>query len=396
MRVLVLGASRYYTRSILRLQAEGHVVAAIDRDAGAPGLDVADYSAVCDIVDVAGTERVAIEFGPDVILPLNDFGVPTAAKVSERLGLPSISVTAAMAATNKERMRDIWSASGLPCPRYIVEEDRELLRSAILTMDLPVIIKPAHGIGGGSRGVVVIHHESEIDEAITISQAHYDDKATIVEQFLPGDSEHSAEFVLVSGEPVLVAIGDKEKSPLPFRVDKSVIYPTALTATEVDGFMKIALGAITSLGIDRGTVHLEFSRTKDSFVLFELGARCGGGSTPEPIVRFLTGIDLINEQVKSIAGIRSEIHRNQLERACVYRFLTPAPGRVNGIHGWTEIVGNPAVLDAHLDLSIGDTIQSVTSGPDRTGFIVVAGETRGAALSAANTLESRLTIVYEN
>lgn len=396
MRVLVLGASRYYTRSIWRLQAEGHVVAAIDRDARAPGLDVADYSAVCDIVDVTGTEKVAIGFEPNVILPLNDFGVPTAAKVSEKLGLPSISVSAAMAATNKELMRDIWSSSGLPCPRYVVEEDRDMLRSAILAMDLPVIIKPAHGIGGGSRGVVVIRHESEIDDAITISQAHYDDKATIVEEFIPGNSEHSSEFVLVSGQPVLVAIGDKEKSPLPFRVDKSVIYPTALTTEEVDEFMNIAHRAITSLGIDRGTVHLEFSKTMDSFVLFELGARCGGGSTPEPIVRFLTGIDLINEQVKSIAGIRSEIQLQQWKRGCVYRFLTPTPGRVNGIHGWPEIVGDPAVLDAHLDLSIGDTIHSVQNGSDRTGFIVVTGETRDSALSAANALESRLAITYEN
>ncbi len=396
MRVLVLGASRYYARSIARLRDEGFGTIAVDKDPTAPGLTCADDFAVCDIVNVQGVTEVALKYKPDVVLPLNDFGVPTAALVSRNLGLPSISVDAADAATNKEKMRRIWSSHGLPCPHYRVERDRDRIRRAVREIGLPVILKPAHGIGGGSRGVVVVREMRDLDEAIEVSQSYYEDKATIVEQFIPGISEHSAEFVVVDGEPRLITVGDKQKTPLPYRVDKSVIYPSSLPASAMEQIQSIGSKSITSLGIDRGTAHLEFSWNGESLTLFELGARCGGGATPEPIVRYLTGIDLIVEQVKSLAGLSPIVASAAEDRACVYRFLTPEPGVVTSVSGWHEIMNDSRVLDAHLGLEVGAHIRPVRTGIDRVGFLVVGGKLRNETLALTDQLESRLRVSYED
>jgi cysteine synthase A len=366
----------------------------VDRNPTAQGLAEADESLVCDIIDDSAIAEAASKRAADIILPLNDFGVPTAARVSASLKLPSISIEASHAATNKEKMREIWSREGLPCPKYRVERAIVRIASAIEEIGLPVILKPAHGIGGGSRGVVVVTEKSQMLRAIEISQCHYDDKTTIIEQFVPGVSEHSSEFLVVDGEPKLIAIGDKQKTPLPFRVDTSVIYPTTLSVEQRQQVQEIGSQAIKSLGIDRGTVHLEFSWSDGSLMLFELGARSGGGATSEPIVRYLTGISLIVEQAKSIANLPTNTVRNVEERSCVYRFLTPKPGRLKSIDGWNEISRNPAVLDAYLGVNVGDEVPPLQIGTDRVGFFVAAGSRREEVLDLANTLERQLTFSY--
>jgi len=394
VRVLVLGASRYYAKSIARLRSEGFYTIAVDRNPAALGQVEADEFQACDIIDDAAIVEVAFKSKVDLILPLNDYGVPTAARASEKLGLPSISTIASDAATNKEIMRKMWSSRGLPCPMFRIESDLESIVTAIDEIGLPVILKPAHGIGGGSRGVVVVTRRAEIPDAIEECQAYYDDKSILVEQFIPGLSEHSAEFLVTAGQSKLIVVGDKQKTALPYRVDKSVIYPTSLNHEQRRQVQEIGSRAIEALGIDRGTAHLEFSWTGNSLMLFELGARCGGGATPEPIVRYLTGVNLIAEQAKAIANLPSCPVPSAERRSCVYRFLTPAAGEVKSIRGWNEILKNPTVLDAHLEVRVGDIVRPVRCGGDRAGYLVVAGTTREDALAKADELEKQLEIEY--
>ncbi len=53
----------------------------------------------------------------------------------------------------------------------------------------------------------------------------FDQKATLIEEFIDGRHEHSAEVLVHEGVPYVIAISDKIKTPLPYRVDKAILIP---------------------------------------------------------------------------------------------------------------------------------------------------------------------------
>jgi biotin carboxylase len=395
-KIMILGASRYYSRSIEATRDAGYYVIAVDRSPDSIGFQNANQSLVCDIVNKVEILRLAQQYSIDAIIPVNDYGVPTAAYVSEKMGLLGVSIETAELATNKELMRKKWLSEGIGCPKFFVADDYEQLLEGISHVGLPCILKPAHGIGGASRGIIVIREPEEIEQAIKFSQGFYQDQVTLIESFVEAVFEHSVEVLIYNGVPHIIAVSDKKKSPLPYRVDKNVIYPTAVKGDSLADLKKNVREAITALGIEHGAAHVELASTKDGFVLFELGARCGGGGTPEPIVPYVSGIQEFVETVRILAGDRPHQLTPVISRGCDYRFLMPPKGLVRSVNGLDAILGLEKILDAELFTKSGSIIPEVTVGTDRSGFIIAGGETREDALKLGEYAESLIQIEYES
>lgn len=393
--VLILGASRYYLRSIEATRRAGYRVLAVDRNPQSEGFAAADFSAPCDIVDKAGVLALAKQYNIAGIVPVNDYGVPTAAYVSGMLGLPGISEETAFLASDKDAMRRRWIEKGIPCPQVECAETAEAITAAAHRIGFPCILKPAHGIGGASRGVVVVQRAEELPAAIVFAQQFYADKATLIETFVQAEVEHSAEVLVCNGVPHVIAISDKIKTPLPYRVDKNVIYPTRITGDRLDQLKKVIADSVLALGITSGAAHVELATTPTGFILFELGARCGGGGTPEPIVPYVTGVQEFVELVRICCGDEPVNISPVQQRGCNYHFITLAPGTVKRVTGMDEILNHPDVLDAELFAKPGTTVVPVTVGTERSGFIIVGGETAEAALKTGYALEQKLTVTYE-
>jgi biotin carboxylase len=392
--VLILGASRYYLRSIEAARAAGYRVIAVDRNPDSPGFSGADDFAVCDIVDKQGVLALAKQFNANGIVPVNDYGVPTAAYVASQLGLPGISERTAFLSSDKAAMREKWLADGVPCPVVREGQSESELRLAIEEVGFPCILKPAHGIGGASRGVIVVKNQEEVTEAIRFSQSFYADKSTLVESFIEAEVEHSAEVLVYNGIVHVIAISDKVKTPLPFRVDKNVLYPTSISGDKLHRLKETIQKAVLSLGITQGAAHVELATAANGFVLFELGARCGGGGTPEPIVPYVSGVSEFTDLVRICCGDRPLIEMNSTLRGCNYHFIVLKPGVVAHVAGWDAITSDPDVLDAELFVKPGSVIEEVKTGLQRSGFIIVGGSDRDAAYRKGLELESRLQITY--
>lgn len=392
--VLVLGASRYYARSISAARRAGYRVVAVDRDASAAGFAAADVGAVADIVDVAAVRVVAERERADAVVPVNDYGVPTAAAVAAALGLPGISPEAAHLATDKAAMRERWAAAGVPGPRVAVARTREEFAAAVDAIGLPVILKPAHGIGGASRGVVVVRSPDELDAAITFAQSFYTDPTTLVERFIEAEVEHSVEVLVHDGVPHVLAIADKVKSPLPWRVDRTVLYPTALDDARRARVATTACRAVEALGLTVGAAHVELATTRDGCELFELGARCGGGGTPEPIMPWVTGVEAFVEQVRLLAGDAPSALAPRVSRGAAYHFLMPAPGLVASVQGLAEVQAMPGILDAEVFVGAGQRIEEASVGTRRAGFVIASADTREAAHALALQAEAHLVFRY--
>jgi len=393
-RVLILGAARYYSACIEAAREAGFFVVGIDRNEKAYAAHLCDVFEPVDIVDKAAVLELAKRYQVHGVIPINDYGVPTASYVSQQMGLNGIDSQVAEVSTNKELMREAWIEKGISCPKVAVATERKEFLEAIKFVGFPCIFKPAHGIGGASRGVVVVKSMEEMDDAITFTQSFYSDKATLVESFIEADIEHSAEVLVYQGEAYVAAIGDKVKTPLPYRVDKNVIYPTALDAMAESDLSEAIKEAVLALGIDNGMAHIEVASTKTGPVFFELGARCGGGGTANPIVKFATGIDIFVEFVRISCGIPPISTKPKKRLACNYHFITPTPGKVIAVNGLDAMV-HPDVLDFELFTKPGDEIKEVKVGTDRSGFIIVGGQNRVTVLERGYELERQLNFRYE-
>ena len=392
---MILGASRYYARSIRKARAIGYRVIAVDRDANAEGFKDADQHAAVDIIDRDGVLRVARDAGIDAIVPLNDFGVETAAHVADHLGLIGIMPAAAARATRKTLMRAAWDEAGLPQARWRTATTvAEALAGADAIDRWPLIVKPADSHGGASRGVSVAADRAALREAVAFAQSAYSDPEIIIEEWLDG-IEHSVETITWRGETHVLAVSDKVKTPLPYRVDKSVDYPTALSGSALSELHELVKTSVRALGITVGAAHVEACTTAAGPKLFELGARCGGGGTPDPIVPQVSGIDMLGEVVRVHAGDAPLNLMPTAEHGCSYRFLTPAPGRLRAVAGVEEVARWQGVLDCAVTVTPGQEIRRVRVGADRAGFVIAAGPSRADAVALADRAEQTIRFDIE-
>ena len=393
-KVLVLGASRYQSRTIETLKGYGYRVAAIDKNPSAEGFRCADESAAIDITDEEGARTFAEQRGVDGVLAVSDFGVRTAAYVSEKLGLPGLARETAALLTDKALMRERWSRDGVPVPRFFVAESLEEAYDRLHSLRFPVIVKPADSRGGGSRGVKVVFAAGELQDAFKSAQSFYSDKRVVIEECVTG-TEHSVEAVVTNGIVHIVAISEKEKTPYPYRVDKRVIYPAALSDKDSRDLRDTVQAAVGSVGIQDGVAHVELALTSDGPVLFEIGGRCGGGATPQ-IVESYTGVEYLRAAVRLVVGepIRQADLEPRFEKGAVYHFFIFPPGRVKEIRRSPELARRREIEDLEIFVGPGDDLREVATGPGRHGFAVIVADTRASALEVSLELDSEVTPVY--
>ena len=98
MRVLILGAGIFHSKSIVDIKDAGFEVIVLDGNPTAPALKIADHSEVCDITNKSVVYELAKKWKVDGIVPLNDFGTRSAFYASQK-------VTAHL---SKLPHRDLW------------------------------------------------------------------------------------------------------------------------------------------------------------------------------------------------------------------------------------------------------------------------------------------------
>ena len=108
----------------------------------------------------------------------------------ELLGIPytGSGVLASAIAIDKVMTKRVWSAEGLPTPRYVVlasgaRTERARVRSVPDELGLPLVVKPPHE--GSSIGVTKVLGYSQMQDAVALA-ARYDAEV-LCEEFIEGD-----------------------------------------------------------------------------------------------------------------------------------------------------------------------------------------------------------------
>ena len=392
-RILILGGGRYNVPSIRAAGESGFFTLVADRNADAPGLKTADQPLAVDLNDcetlIDATGRLG---GIDGVVAMAEVGVRAAAKISARLGLPSISEQAAANATSKAAMRLCWRSLPEYSTEFEVVATLEEAESAAAKIGFPLIFKPDRSFGG-SRGVSRVNSLAEVAPAFAAAQSGgLTDSPVVIEPCLEG-TEHSAEVLVWQGKTSVLCIGQKVKSLQPYRVDVSVQYPAQLSAAQRQIVTDMCHRAVTALGLSQGVAHVEFAYTDKGPVLFEVGARCGGGHTPR-IADHVSGVNEFVEACRMASGIAPSQFTPLANRGADYRFLVFPPGIVENIHIPEILASDKSILDVGITVQPGSTIGPLHSTSDRAGFLVATGENLDEAVACADRGCRQISIRY--
>jgi acetyl-CoA carboxylase biotin carboxylase subunit len=295
---------------------------------------------------------------------------------------------AILAMGDKIRARNRMADAGVPVAPGTREPvaDLDAAIAAAREIGYPVMVKAAAGGGGIGMGVAADDDalQAAFETARSRAERFFGSPAILLERFVVG-ARHVEIQVIGLGNGRVVALGDRDCSTQ--RRHQKVAEETPSPGVDEPLRRRMMAGAVTAgeaVGYrNAGTVECLVDPASQEYVFLEMNTRL---QVEHPVTELVTGIDLVEEQLRVAAGdepatdftdVRREGHAVELR---VYaedpkRFL-PAPGT---IEVWEEPAGEGVRVDAGY--AAGDTVtpyydpllaKLCTWGPDRPSAIARA------------------------
>lgn len=378
-KLLIIGASILQLPAIKRAKELGYYVGVIDYNPDAIGISFADEYFNVSTIDIEGVAKTAEEFCPDGIMTLaTDMPMRSIAVACERLGLPGISLDTAIKSTDKGEMIKAFEANGVEHPWYFILSNPDEFEKVIDKIAFPCISKPTDN--SGSRGVMLIHNEDELKEAIAYSSENGRSGGVIIEEYLRG-SEVSVEIIVLDGTPHVLNVTDKLTTGAPHFVEMGHSQPSRLGAENVEKICDLAYRAVKAVGIQNGPAHVEIMLTENGPKVIELGARMGGDCITTHLVPLSTGVDMIEATIRLACGEKPDIAK-KFDRGGAIRYFDTPCGTIHSIEGIDKAKKIPGVREISFVKQIGDTVGEIGSSTDRVGFVIAQGKTAEDAVAA--------------
>lgn len=386
-RLMIIGASVLQLPAILKAKEMGFYVGVADFNPQAVGRSYADEFFDASTMDEDEVLEAALKFKPDGIMTLaTDMPMRGVARVSERLGLHSISYDTAIKATDKFQMIKAFKANGVASPWYFTVDSKEELKGIEPKLLFPCIMKPTDN--AGSHGVVLAHDFEELVQSYDYTHASARSGKVIIEEYLQGD-EVSVEVMVVDGKVNILQITDKLTTGAPHFVELGHSQPSRHPFETQKAIKELATKACLSVGIDRGPAHVEMMVTKHGPVMIELGARMGGDNITTALVPLSTGIDMVKGTIDVAMGNNPDIEP-KLHCASAIRYIVAPEGVIQSITGVEEAKQLPGVKDVIMTKSVGEKSTPIQCSNDRIGSVIVQSST---AEEAVNICEKALKLI---
>ncbi len=370
-KLLILGASVLQLPAIQKAKGMGLCVAVADINPEAIGVSYADAFYKASTIDIDAICMVAEDFRPDGIMTLaTDMPMRSIAAACTKLGLPGISMDTAIKSTDKGEMIKAFKEHNVESPWFYLIETKKEFESIRHKIEYPCILKPTDN--SGSRGVVLVHSEEELDEAYKYGSEQSRHGVVIIEEYMTGP-EVSVEVMVVDHVPHVLAVTDKLTTGAPNFVEMGHNQPSMLPLSDVAKIKDLACRAVKSVGINCGPAHVEIKLTPTGPKMVELGARMGGDCITTHLVPLSTGIDMVKATIEVSLGHEPDI-KQTINKGSAIRFFNAPLGVIKAINGVEEAENIEGVKEITFTKNVGDEITAIHSSLDRCGFVVAQAE----------------------
>ncbi|MCX6251920.1 MAG: acetyl-CoA carboxylase biotin carboxylase subunit [Bacteroidetes bacterium] len=248
--------------------------------------------------------EVALSTGCDAIHPGYGFLAenPLFPDACEEAGIIFIGPTGKVMRTmgNKISAREFVKNTGVPITSGVTGKKEELL-DAGKRIGLPVLLKAA--AGGGGKGMRIVHHENELEEAIESTarqaKAYFGDETVYIEKYL--ENPRHIEFQILGDHHGNVIHLFERECSIQRRYQKIIEESPSPTLTPE---IRAGMGAASvKIGKEIGYTNagtIEFLVDKDlNFYFLEMNTRI---QVEHPVTELVTGIDMVEEQIRIAEG----------------------------------------------------------------------------------------------
>lgn len=388
-KLLIIGASILQLPAIKKAKELGHYVAVADFNPNAIGIPYADKFYNASTIDIDAICEVAKDFQPDGIMTLaTDMPMRSIAAATSLLRLPGISMDTAIKSTDKGEMIKAFKEHGVESPWFYIIENETQLQEVIPQIEYPCILKPTDN--AGSRGVMLVNSESELQEAYRYSVSQSRGGWVILEEYMTGP-EVSVEVMVVDGEPHVLQVTDKLTTGAPYFVEMGHNQPSMLPTEDVARIKDLACRAVKSVGINCGPSHVEIKLTPNGPKMVELGARMGGDCITTHLVPLSTGVDMIKATIDISLGLSPDITPT-LQKGSAIRFLDAKCGVISNIEGVKDAKCIEGIYEVSLTKNIGDEVTDIHSSLDRCGFVIAQCNSASEAIEVCEKSKKLIII----
>lgn len=238
-------------------------------------------------------------------------------KLAADMGLIGLPYDKAKLCKNKFLFREMCKQYGIPTPKYSYVRSPEDLQKVKDTFQFPVVAKPAWG--DSSSYVVKVDAIEELEPTIeyirtnNVSEKNiYDstislseEKQILIEEYIDGE-EVDVNGIIQNGRLKIYSVADNDKTEEPFFIETGFSMPSNLPEDEQKSLVDQIDRIFEVLGIQNACFQFEAKSTDNGPVPIELNLRMGGDEAYF-FTKNVWGVDIIENYVKMVMGIRIEV-----------------------------------------------------------------------------------------
>ena len=379
-KILLLGGSAQQVVAIKTAKRLGYYTVLCDFLPDNPGQNDADRFYLVSTTDMNAVLRVAQEEGVQGVLAYaSDPAAPTAAYVSERLNLPGSPYESVEILCNKDKFRQFLSRNGFTTPKAkgYTETNDALDDVKKGKFRFPMIVKPVDS--SGSKGVSRIDRVDEAEEKIIYAMSFSRGKRIIIEEYVEKYGYQIAgDGLSINGKLVFRCFANDHFDPRcvnPF-VPVSASFPYNMPE-EVHNKVHDEIQRLITL-LHMGTTAYNFDIRIDkeyNVYLMEVAPRDGGNYIPD-IIKYATGVDLVECSVKAAMG--EDIRSKGITKPTGFYSYYAVHSYEDGILEDVVIakdVQEKNILENHIIKKPGDMIAAFTGANTTLGILLMKFDT---------------------
>lgn len=323
------------------------------------------------------------------VLPGVEYATAFAARLAERLGLPSAGLGAAQVMHDKARLRRVTAAAGVPNPLSERVDGPAAVLDLLARVGGSVIVKPAGR--QAAVGVSRVARAEDVAEAYRFARAGEEGVVApdrgiasdvLAEQFIAGQ-EFSVEMLVRDGRPLFSNVTAKELFPGARPIERGHVLPFDDRPELVDTLTELTRRVLRAVAFGTGFVHCEWIVGDDGPYLVECAGRVPGDGITV-LLALAWGDDLLARYVDLLEGCLDEraVPRSP-ERYAAVAFAAGTPGIVRQVSGVDQAGAAEGVVSAAALVGPGSAVRSLRSSWDRVAMAIAVGTTGASARARA-------------
>lgn len=399
-KILLLGGSAQQIVAIETAKRLGYHTILCDFLPDNPGQYVADKFYLVSTTDKEAVLKVALDENVDGVLAYaSDPAAPTAAYVAEKLGLPGSPYESVEILCNKDKFRNFLSKNGFCTPKArgytsIADASADIKAGFF---KLPVIVKPVDS--SGSKGVGRIDSAKEADEKLNYAMSFSRGRRIIVEEFVEKlGYQIAGDGLSIDGKLVFRYFANDHFNPKcvnPF-VPISASFPYEQPKKVQEKIHNEIQRLLTALNMKTSTYNFDMRIDKDYNVyLMEVAPRDGGNYIPD-VIKYATGVDLVECSVKAAMGERIDTSSFGEPKGFYSYFAVHS--LKDGILDKVEFTeeGKKHILEDHLVKHPGDEIVAFTGANTTLGCLIMTFDSFEQMVHMMDHSEEWCKVVLKN